>query len=202
MDVSKYNTRKILETIESRFKEVANLDGDFSIIPMPYENHLQVKTDKEKSKAHGEVFTPIWVVDSMLERYSDFELRDKTQVWTDICSGYGQMTIRLLRKKYNLLGNKFDIKKHLFEMHYFSELQLSSCYKLIHIFSPKINLFIGDAKKLNSLPENCSGIYVYKNGWKDITEFVKESFSTPKRKYSQESENLFVETLQGYIDGI
>lgn len=200
MNVPKYNTEKILLTIEERFKDVANLQGDLSLLPMPKEYHLQVKTDKQKSNTFGEVFTPIWLVDSMLERVSDYDWRNPNKITLDLCSGYGQFTIRMLRKKYNLMGNKFDIKRFLFHTHYFSELQLSSCYKLMHIYSPKINLFIGDSKEMPSLPENCSGIYIFKNGWIECTEVVKELFGNPKNKYSEKAQIKFITQLEGYIN--
>ena len=200
MSVEEFTTKKILRTIEKRFKDVANLKGDFSIVPMPEEYHLQVKTDKEKSDTFGEVFTPIWLVDRMIERVSDYNWRNQNKITLDLCAGYGQFTIRMLRKKYALLDEKFDIQKFLFKTHYFSELQLSSCYKLLHIYSPKINLFIGDSKQLISLPENCSGIYIYKNGWQDCTEFVKNVFGNPRPNYSKSAEDKFVSKIQGFID--
>ena len=189
-------TKTIVESIEKRFKDVANLDGDFSLMPMPKEYHLQVTTNKDKSDTFGEVFTPIWLVDSMLERVSDYDWRNGNKTTLDLCAGYGQFTIRMIRKKFSLMGNKFDILKFLFEKHYFSELQLSSCYKLLHIYSPNINLFIGDSKELKSLPENCSGIYYYNKEWIECTEQVKEIFGNPKKKYSLEAEAKFVTEME------
>jgi hypothetical protein len=193
-------TKTIVETIEKRFKDVANLEGDFSLMPMPKEYHLQVTTNKEKSDSFGEVFTPIWLVDTMLERISDYDWRNGNKTTLDLCAGYGQFTIRMIRKKFSLLGNKFDILKFLFEKHYISELQLSSCYKLLHIYSCNINLFIGDSKELKSLPEDCSGIYYYKNGWHSCTEKVQELMGEPKRKYSVNSETEFVTELEKFIN--
>lgn len=189
-------TKTIVESIEKRFKDVANLDGDFSLMPMPKEYHLQVTTNKEKSDTFGEVFTPIWLVDSMLERISDYDWRNGNKVTLDLCAGYGQFTIRMIRKKFSLMGNKFDVLKFLFDTHYFSELQLSSCYKLLHIYSPNINLFIGDSKELKSLPENCSGIYYYNNEWIECTEKVKQIFGNPLKKYSLEAEKIFVTEME------
>lgn len=193
-------TKTIVETIEKRFKDVANLDGDFSLMPMPKEYHLQVTTNKEKSDTFGEVFTPIWLVDSMLERISDYDWRNENKTTLDLCAGYGQFTIRMIRKKFSLMGNKFDILKFLFDTHHFAELQLSSCYKLLHIYSGNINLFIGDSKELKSLPEDCSGIYYYKNGWHNCTEKVQELLGEPKKKYSAKLEADFVAEMEKFID--
>ena len=49
-----------------------------TLIPMPKEHHLQVSTNKSKSDTFGEVFTPIWLVDSMLERVSDYYWRNNS----------------------------------------------------------------------------------------------------------------------------
>ena len=70
-EMPRYSANKIVQTIEKRFLEVANLDGDLSIMPMPREHHLQVTTNQEKSNLFSEVFTPIWVVDEMLQRVSE-----------------------------------------------------------------------------------------------------------------------------------
>ncbi len=193
-------TKTIVETIEKRFKDVANLEGDFSLMPMPKEYHLQVTTNKEKSDTFGEVFTPIWLVDSMLERVSDYDWRNGNKTTLDLCAGYGQFTIRMIRKKFSLMGNKFDILKFLFEKHYFSELQLSSCYKLLHIYSCNINLFIGDSKELKSLPQDCSGIYYFKDGWHSCTDKVKELMGEPKKKYLPNLEADFVAELEKFIN--
>ena len=200
-EMPRYSANKIVQTIEKRFLELANLDGDLSIMPMPKEHHLQVLTNKEKSDSFGEVFTPIWLVDEMLQRVSDYDWKNQEKVTLDLCAGYGQFTVRMLRKKFSVLGRKFDALKFLFEKHYFSELQLSSCYKLLYIYSGNINLFIGDSKELKSLPDECSGIY-YHNGkeWISCTESVQEFLGEPKRKYSVKNETEFVEFMQGLID--
>ena len=204
----KIDTAKVVTLIETRFKEVAELDGDLSIFPLNRENHLQVKTDKEKSDNFGEVFTPLWLVDSMLERISDFDWRNPDKMTLDLCAGYGQFTVRMIRKKFNLLGSNFDISKFLQSYpcdvrkkpatHWFAELQLSSCYKLLYIYSTKINLAIGDAKELASLPEDSRGIMVFNTttkSWDNHTEQVQEFIGRPK-KYSKDNEQQFVEFME------
>lgn len=201
MDVmQEYDSLHIVKCIERRFKNVAKLKGDFSLMPMPKENHLQVATNKQKSDTFGEVFTPIWLVDEMLQRVSDYDWKNQNKVTLDLCAGYGQFTVRMLRKKASLLGNKFDVLKFLNETHYFSELQLSSCYKLMHIYSYKINLFIGDSKYLKSLPDKCSGIYVYKNGWIECTDSVVEIFGETLEKYSSANEARFVAEMEKFVN--
>jgi hypothetical protein len=204
----KIDTEKVVLLIEKRFQEVAELEGDLGVFPLTKENHLQVKTNKEKSDTFGEVFTPLWLVDSMLERISDYDWRNPDKITMDLCAGYGQFTVRMIRKKFNLLGKKFDISKFLQSYssdvreqpatHWFAELQFSSCYKLLYIYSTKINLAIGDAKELVSLPDGARGIMVFNfstKTWEDKTEEVQNFIGRP-RKYSSENEQKFVEFME------
>ena len=95
--------------------------------------------------------------------------------------------------------------KFLRNQHSFAELQLSSCYKLIHIFSPYINLFIGDAKELPSLP-GVAAIWVYlesMKGWVPLTKTVKK-IMYPNLPHSKTpiSPEKFVNQLQSTINDL
>ena len=147
------SVNRSIERCEERFKEVTKLTGDLSVFPLTKETHLQVKTDKDKSDEFGEVFTPLWLVDEMLGRVSDFDWKLKKKTTMDLCAGYGQFTIRMLRKKYSLLGEDFNFKQFKNTTHYFNEFQLSSSFKLLHIFGRAINLFIGHRIQ-NSISKN------------------------------------------------
>lgn len=170
---------KQLAEIEQRFLEVAGLTGELDSFPISQENHLQVKTDKTKSDAHGEVFTPLWLVDDMIMRIDDKSLESQRLTTRDLCSGYGQFTVRLMRKKYQVLGERYNIRKFLEETHSFVELQPNSCYRLLYIFGTDIRLCMGDATKLGELPEDAEGgIWVQCEGkWKDYTKKVTERFN-------------------------
>ena len=187
----------IVELIEGRFKEVADLDLDLSVFPIPKEESSQVKTNKEKSKEHGEVFTPLWLVDHMLNKVSKSKWKDPDRVTMDMCSGYGQFSIRMIRKKFKMLGPDFDLKHFLKVTHNFSELQYSSCYKLLYIFGTGINLYIGDSMKLPELDEKDRGIMYYSEDagkWISITNEVKAIM--PKGKYNPERCESFVKDLE------
>jgi hypothetical protein len=170
-----------LETLEQRFLKIADLSLDLSIFPIKQTVDTQVKTNKDKSKAHGEVFTPVWLVDKMIIK----SLRNRStkfpNTFLDLCAGYGQFSIRWLRclkKIYDKKNKPFNVEDILKNQIYFSELQPSSCYKLISIFGiENINLFIGDATKLDKLNEEESyrGIYVFsskKNKWINIDKII------------------------------
>ena len=167
--------------IEARFLEVAGLTGDLAHFPIDKSNHLQVKTDKSKSDRHGEVFTPLWLVDQMIERVANADLKDQGKTTMDLCSGYGQFSLRLLRRKLKLLGAQFSIDKFLGGTHAFVELQAGSCLKLLYIFGTGIRLCIGDATKLGLLPDSAeTGIWVWCQAgscWKDMTAKITKKFN-------------------------
>lgn len=146
-----------ISSIEKRFLEVANLNLDLRIYPLTKNSNSQVETRKDKSKEHGEVFTPLWLVDYMINNVDDYSSIRKT---LDLCAGYGQFTIRLLRKYYSVHGENFDLDL-FFEKHWISELQQESVHKLIYIFGKQINVAVGDSMKLDLLPPNARGFYFF-----------------------------------------
>ena len=164
---------RILKQIEERFLEVSELEGDLSK-SITQKDGMQVQTDKEKSDKHGEVFTPLWLVDKMLDRVTPHDCKKQDLTTFDLCSGYGQFTVRMLRRRYNYLGENLDIAKVLLEYHLMAEIQPSSCFKLLYIFSTQIRLLIGDASKMGELPDTAEhGIWVYNKGrWEDRTEMI------------------------------
>ncbi|MDD5651048.1 MAG: hypothetical protein PHF86_11635 [Candidatus Nanoarchaeia archaeon] len=170
-----------LEQIEQRFLEVSGLKLDLSQYPLQKSNEQQVVTNKEKSDKHGEVFTPLWLVDEMLERYDAWEDQDKTT--EDLCSGYGQFTIRMLRKKYSVLGESFDIDKFLGKTHLFSEIQPGSCFRLLYVFGTGIRLLMGDVMQRGNLPDEAEiGIWVLVGAeWQDKTNKIRHLFKKHNR---------------------
>ena len=152
---------KSIEDIERRFLEVSNLEVDLSVFPIHKKISSQTKTNKQKSKDHGEVFSPLWLVDEILMRTSDYDWMNQDRTTLDLCAGYGQFTIRMIRKKYSLLGESFDLEKFLKETHSFNELLDSSCEKLRYIFGKGINLFQGDSRMLKYLKEDSRGSWTY-----------------------------------------
>lgn len=165
-------TKNPLYIVEERFKVVCGIGGDLSHYPLTSKDDIQFETDKDKSREFAEVFTPLHIVDQML--YCVPQMSKDTHN-LDLCSGYGQFTIRMLRNLY-LKHRGLNILKYLKEHHYFAELQLSSCFKLLWTFTTDINLYIGDALKLNKLPMNAKGIWYYVDDleqWINVTRLVK-----------------------------
>lgn len=188
--------RNMLTQIESRFKEVAQIDIDMSVFPLPVTNYgQQAQTNKEKSYTYGEVFTPLWLVDEMILRASEALLQAKTT--HDLCAGYGQFTIRMMRFLANNKRN-FEVKEWL-RGHAFTEYQPDSSYKLLYIFGEDINIYMGDACKLSRLKDDDinNGIYIYNGQWENITKEAKEIFRKVKsinfKGKSETPEDVFVE---------
>jgi len=161
----------LLVYIVDRFKAVTGLLGDLSRFPLKKADDLQFRTDRDKSREFAEVFTPPYIVDDMIQTVPN--LNSKMRV-LDLCAGHGQFTVRILRKFSQEKG--FNIQKYLRENHFFAELQLESCYKLLWIFGGQINLAIGDALQLGKLPQNWWGVWAYVEAlgaWVNVNGFVQ-----------------------------
>lgn len=144
---------------ENRFKEISGIDIDLTkdLIKKTDFDVQQTKTNKQKSDEFGEVFTPLYLVDLMIEL--KISVLTSTSTTCDLCAGYGQFTIRLMRKLYNRLH--INIEEWLEKYHTFTELQLESCAKLVYIFGPNINLYVGDSRNLKYARTNESGILFF-----------------------------------------
>lgn len=193
---------KVIEKIENRFLEVAGFckdSCDLSEFPLVKGACPQSKTDKEKSALHGEVFTPLWFVDKMILGVQ--KSFDKNKTTLDLCAGFGQFTIRMLRflqQQDEKAGKKFWANNWLKKKHSFSEYQVSSTYKILYIFGLDINLFIGDANQLSKLEDTDKGVLFYNENlekWLDITKDVRKLFGSPE-KFDLKKEEKFVKGFE------
>ena len=131
-------TEDYIQELENRFKIVSTLNWDL------------------KSREFAEVYTPLYIVDEMIQTIPVGGMTPTTTN-LDLCAGYGQFSIRIVRKLHDANAN-FNLDNYLRHYHFFNELQISSCYKLLWIFGSKINLAIGDALQLGKLPGKAKGI--------------------------------------------
>lgn len=155
--------------IESRFKEVTGLTHlDLSVPHFQRGDNQQQATTKEEYKKFGFVTTPLWLVDEMLE--PEIPNLTLTSTTCDACSGCGQFSIRLMRKlhdKFMKMGvdekkvNAWVTKVWLPKLHYFTEFQFSNVAKLIYIFGPSINVYVGDSLNMKYSGENESGLLFF-----------------------------------------
>ncbi len=61
-----------------------------------------VLSEREKlRKENGEIFTPPWVVNMMLDEFPD-EAWEENKTWCDPCAGNGNMLLEVLRRKLKL----------------------------------------------------------------------------------------------------
>jgi len=207
---TRYTSKDLLTAFEERFKVLCGLGGDFSKYPLQKSDDVHFDTDKEKSRTFAEVFTPLHMVDRMLGEVPFVSTKDNL----DMCSGYGQFTIRMLRSLYNQYGSSFKVASYLQKHHQFSELQISSCYKLLWVFTPQINLAIGDALQLGKLPRNARGVWYYLEvlgEWVDVSAFVGSLYEslngTRQIRYSpgklfvyeERKEAAFVHAFEAFV---
>ena len=158
-----------IEPIESRFKEVTGLMHlDLSVPHFSKGDNQQQKTSKSDFKNFGWVCTPLWLVDEMLE--PEIPNLTLTSTTCDACAGCGQFSIRLMRKlhdKFIKMGvpeqkvNAWITKVWLPKLHYFTEFQFSNVAKLIYIFGPNINVYVGDSLNMRFSGENESGLLFF-----------------------------------------
>jgi hypothetical protein len=193
------SSEKFLIEAEKRFKKTSNIKED--IFNFPLKNNISnIQTNKEKSKEFSEVFTPLWLVDQMI---SQANIKDCDIKTLDLCAGYGQFSIRLLRFLYNNYSD-FNTKNYIRNNHHFSELQLSSCYKLLLSFGVNINLFIGNSMYLNKLPSNAKGIWCYIENfgyWVCLTKTIKKILNPDCLKKTVK-EDVFVYELTNLINNL
>jgi len=174
-----------IESIEARFKEVTGLTHlDLSVPHFSKGDNQQQSTTKEEYKKFGFVTTPLWLVDEMLEpQIPNLTLTSTT---CDACAGCGQFSIRLMRKlhdKFIKMGvvdekvNAWITKVWLQKQHYFTEFQFSNVAKLIYIFGPAINVYIGDSLNMKYAKENENGLLFFnekQKSWLNIPNLQPE----------------------------
>lgn len=174
-----------IEQIEQRFKNVTGLTHlDLSIPHFQKGDNQQQATTKDEYKKFGFVTTPLWLVDEMLEpQISNLTLSSTT---CDACSGCGQFTIRLMRKlhdKFIKMGvveekvNAWITKVWLPKLHWFTEFQFSNVAKLVYIFGPTINVYVGDSLNMKYAKENETGLLFFnekRKEWLNIPNLYPE----------------------------
>jgi hypothetical protein len=183
-------------SIEKRFKEVTLLPQGTDLTQYPLTEHIGFQIRETEKKTNGEVFTPLQLVDKMIEIskpvYNKFNM--------DLCAGHGQFTIRILRKFANE-HPAFDIPSYLKNYHWFNEYNIDSSLKLIYIFGEFINLAVGPAQELKRMPCDENGIWLkgifywdetFKK-WvsKDIVELENILNSTTNNTIKSSSKALF-----------
>jgi hypothetical protein len=109
--------------------------------------------DIEKIK-HGEVFTPLWLIDEILDKIDEIYkidnnnksiFKNKYLKWYDPCVGMGNFMVCL----YNKLI-KYHSKNWIIEnMIYMSEINSKNCFIVKQIFGDNCNLYNGDSLNID-----------------------------------------------------
>lgn len=108
---------------------------------------------KDKSKLHGEVFTPPTLIKEMLGSLSEDAFTDPSKTFFDPCAGLGNFPVFIIQGLMIGLKEHFpkekDRYKHIIEnMLYMSEFQKESAEFIDNLFSFdgefKVNLHLGD----------------------------------------------------------
>ena len=181
-----------VEDIEKRFLEISGIECDLTKFPLNQDDiKNNIKVDKDKSNQYGEVFTPLWLVDQMILK-ATVEKLHQSKSTLDLCAGWGQFTIRMIRALANY-DKDFDVYKWLKENHTFIELQLESAYKLLYIFGVDINLLIGDALQIEKV-HKWDGINYFDWRWKSIPkDWIKNEIVNEEKVFIERFLNKFKE---------
>jgi hypothetical protein len=117
-----------------------------------------LKPKEIEKKIYGEVFTPMKLVNEMLDKLPLEVWNNKNLKWFDPCVGMGNFMIavylRLMEQLKNEIIDENERKKHIIEnMIYMSELNKKNVFICNQIFNInnnyKLNLYQGDSLKIN-----------------------------------------------------
>ena len=129
-----------------------------------------LKPKKLEKKKFGEVFTPMSLVNEMLDKLDEYYIKENKKSifeeinfkWLDPANGMGNYPIavyyRLMKGLKNKIKNKEERKKHILEnMLYMAELNKKNVFICKQIFNIenkyKLNLYCGDSLQLNTEKE-------------------------------------------------
>ena len=117
-----------------------------------------LKPKKIEKKEYGEVFTPMNIINEMLDKLPVNVWTNKKLKWFDPATGMGNFPIaiylRLMEGLKNVITDNTKRKKHILEkMLYMSELNKKNYYIIKQIFNInnkyKLNLYEGDSLKID-----------------------------------------------------
>ena len=144
-------------TIEHRFSQLTDICLDLSVFPITESSNQPHRDFKE---SHGEVFTPIHLVDKMIIQAKP----EPDEFCLDLCAGQGQFTVRMLRYFINGFPD-FDFSYYLKNFHWLNEINPVNVKALYEIFGTDINLAAGDACQLHLYPTDDNGIWEKGTWW-------------------------------------
>ena len=113
---------------------------------------------KEIRYKYGEINTPFFLINNMLNLIPSIDFQDKNKKWLDIGSGNGYFAIVLFYKLFNGLVDSInepeERKNHIIQnMIYMSEIRPENWEKIYYYFGENCNLFKGDFISHNILQQ-------------------------------------------------
>jgi len=170
-----WNKKDLINIISEITKKYINKESNTFNISVNFKMGLQSLIDKPKEllelineclkpketekKQFGEVFTPMTLVNEMLDKLPKEVWANKNLKWLDPCVGMGNFMIsvylRLMESLKKELPDDKKRKKHILEnMLYMCELNKKNCYIVKQIFNInneyKINIYEGDFLNFDS----------------------------------------------------
>lgn len=144
-----------LQELEAHFKHAAGIPPDTDLSLFPLTDHVGFNVRETEKNQNGEVFTPLQIVDRMILKAAP----KPNQFNLDLCAGWGQFTIRILRYLTNTYPD-FNISDYLTNWHWFNEINPESVKLLQEVFGPAINIAAGPAEYLNQYPSDANGVWL------------------------------------------
>lgn len=169
-----WNKKDIIKIISNIVDKFINKNSNTFNISINFKMGLKSLIDKPKEllelineclkpkeiekKKFGEVFTPMKLVNEMLDKLPKEVWENKNLKWLDPCVGMGNFMIgvylRLMNGLKKEIPNEKQRKKHILEkMIYMCELNKKNCYIVKQIFNInneyKLNIYEGDFFKLD-----------------------------------------------------
>ena len=117
-----------------------------------------LKPKEIEKRKFGEVFTPMYIINEMLDQLPKKVWKNEKLKWFDPATGMGNFPIavylRLMESLKEKIPDDNKRKRHILEnMLYMSELNKKNCYVVHQIFNMnkryKLNLYCGDTLKMN-----------------------------------------------------
>lgn len=137
----------MIDEYENRFKKVTGLEHiDLNQYNIPRSSDQQQEFDKEHKDKFGFVPTPLYLVDDMID--SVIDSITPNSITCDACAGYGQFTIRLMRKLVTRFPD-IDIQHWLENNHTFTEIDEDNIRHLKNIFGNGIRILDGDTRNIS-----------------------------------------------------
>lgn len=112
--------------------------------------------DKEIRYKYGEINTPFFLVEKILDLIDESEFTMPNKKWLDIGTGSGYFSMILYKRLFNGLKTKMkdsrERSRHIIEnMIYMTEIRKENCDLLEELFGPECNLLKGDFLSSNVL---------------------------------------------------